>query len=418
MKRVFLPIAAAAILAMSATAFAEDLPASTTVETTAATEETTEATEETAATTEETTEATEETAATTEETTEATEETAATTEETTAAEETAATTEETTATEEVPAEDTAAEETVPAEETAEAPALTPAADGSIQVSIDGVLVTMTQSPVIESDYTLVPMRTVLEALGCTVEWNAETNTATATAGENVIAITVDQDTMTVNGETVALQVAARNIEGSVMIPVRAIAEAMGATVTWDEPSRTVVIVTATEETTEPTTPGEETTEPETPAEETETTEPTAPVVAEEDRVEKTEPNTSKEFHGDNEDIYFAIREYVYPTLGIAVNAQNVDVALGDYVNIDSVSFTRVNVYVDGEVVGRYAVASDLTIYQLDATTGEYVPFEATVPAAPAEEAAAVEEAATTETETTTEEAAATEETADNAAVAQ
>ena len=54
------------------------------------------------------------------------------------------------------------------------------ADGDISVSVNGTDVVFDQAPVIENDRTLVPMRAIFEALGATVEWDGETRTVTST----------------------------------------------------------------------------------------------------------------------------------------------------------------------------------------------------------------------------------------------
>jgi len=91
------------------------------------------------------------------------------------------------------------------------------------------------------DRTLVPLRAIFEALGATVDWDGATQTVTAKKDSDVIKLQIGSNEMTVNGKTVTLEVPAQLINGRTMVPVRAIAEAFGAEVYWDAATRTVKI---------------------------------------------------------------------------------------------------------------------------------------------------------------------------------
>lgn len=97
------------------------------------------------------------------------------------------------------------------------------------------------APVTESNRTLVPMRFLFEQMGAEVAWNAETNTATVTKGEETISFSIDNTEATVNGEIKTMDVPARLIENKTMIPVRFLSEELGYTVGWDEETKIVTI---------------------------------------------------------------------------------------------------------------------------------------------------------------------------------
>ena len=59
-------------------------------------------------------------------------------------------------------------------------ATTAFADGDITVSVNGENIAFDQAPIIENDRTLVPMRAIFEALGATVEWDGITRCVTST----------------------------------------------------------------------------------------------------------------------------------------------------------------------------------------------------------------------------------------------
>jgi len=116
-----------------------------------------------------------------------------------------------------------------------------AAPSEIQILVNGVKVVADVPPVIVDDRTLVPVRAIFEALGATVEWVPETRTAKAVRGQDTIEIQIDNPVMLVNGAEVALDVPAKIIDDRTMVPARAIAESFNLNVNWDGATRTVII---------------------------------------------------------------------------------------------------------------------------------------------------------------------------------
>ncbi len=97
---------------------------------------------------------------------------------------------------------------------------------------------------IENGSTMVPMRAIFEALGMAVEWNNEERSVTATKGEDIIKLTIGEKTLYLNGEAVELNVAPFIENGSTMVPVRAVSESVDAKVEWKQDKCTVEITTA------------------------------------------------------------------------------------------------------------------------------------------------------------------------------
>ena len=65
----------------------------------------------------------------------------------------------------------------------------------ITVFVDGEQINFDVDPVTENDRTLVPMRAIFEALGATVTWDETTQTAIAVKDVNTIKITIDSNIM-------------------------------------------------------------------------------------------------------------------------------------------------------------------------------------------------------------------------------
>lgn len=94
---------------------------------------------------------------------------------------------------------------------------------------------------IVDDRTLVPMRAIFEAFGAELEWNDDTATATATLGNKTVQVTENDTTAYVDGAPVTLDVPATILNGRFVVPVRFISESFGATVNWEPNSQTVYI---------------------------------------------------------------------------------------------------------------------------------------------------------------------------------
>lgn len=115
------------------------------------------------------------------------------------------------------------------------------ADNGITVKIDGQAVAFDVSPQIINNRTMVPMRKIFETLGATVEWDQNTKTVTSTKGGTTVSLTIDNPKMSVNGNVVTLDTPACIVDNRTLVPVRAIAEAFQTEVNWDESTKTVSI---------------------------------------------------------------------------------------------------------------------------------------------------------------------------------
>lgn len=118
----------------------------------------------------------------------------------------------------------------------------------IGVSIDGKEVAFTTSsgkPIIdENNRTLVPLRAAMEAYGCTVYWNDAQKTAIVSKGMTTVKVPVGQSIIFVNDTPVANDTSAKIIDGRVYLPIRAVLEAFGASVGWEQSTQSVTVSTA------------------------------------------------------------------------------------------------------------------------------------------------------------------------------
>ena len=106
-------------------------------------------------------------------------------------------------------------------------------------------------PIVESDRTLLPVRSIVEAVGGTVAWNEELQEATLTYQGDVIRLVINSFTAYFNDEAIVLDVTPLVINDRTMLPIRFIAESFHFTVGWDEQTQTVTITVDNAAVTEP-----------------------------------------------------------------------------------------------------------------------------------------------------------------------
>lgn len=115
-------------------------------------------------------------------------------------------------------------------------------NNAIVLVIDGKMVPSDVLPLIMEGRTLVPLRVVAENLGLKAKWIAEKQEARLEGQDKLIRITLDQKEAELNGKPVLLDVPATLVQQRLLVPLRFVAEALGAQVAWDERARKVTVV--------------------------------------------------------------------------------------------------------------------------------------------------------------------------------
>lgn len=112
----------------------------------------------------------------------------------------------------------------------------------IRVFIDGKLLEFTDTdPIIESSRTLVPMRAIFEALGAEIKWDDASKTVSGTKDGITVSLKIGDKTAYINGKPVELDVPAKIKNSRTIVPLRFIAESFDTDVTWDGETQSVFI---------------------------------------------------------------------------------------------------------------------------------------------------------------------------------
>jgi len=114
---------------------------------------------------------------------------------------------------------------------------------SINVFINNKPVYFSSSPKEVNGSIIVPMRETFTALGSKIQWNEKAQSVTATKGSQKIVIKVKSKTAIVNGKTKALTTPATMINDKVYVPIRFVSESLGCSVKYDSFTRSVSITT-------------------------------------------------------------------------------------------------------------------------------------------------------------------------------
>ncbi|HHY92362.1 MAG TPA: copper amine oxidase [Firmicutes bacterium] len=113
----------------------------------------------------------------------------------------------------------------------------------IRVLLNGRPLAFDVPPVVEGGRTLVPFRAIGEALGVNVYWDNTRRVVHAERGGRVVELAIGARTAQVAGQAVALDAPAVVRQNRTLVPLRFFSQAFGATVGWNNATRTVTIET-------------------------------------------------------------------------------------------------------------------------------------------------------------------------------
>ena len=102
-------------------------------------------------------------------------------------------------------------------------------------------------PVIKSSRTLLPIRTIVESLGGTVDWNGTSRKVAINFKDKIIEMWIDNPVAKVNGISKPIDPSNKDVKpiiinGRTMLPIRFVSESLGAYVDWIGDTKEVLIV--------------------------------------------------------------------------------------------------------------------------------------------------------------------------------
>lgn len=117
--------------------------------------------------------------------------------------------------------------------------------GEIKIEFNGEIIECDAEPIMYNEKTMVPIRAVAEKMGYTVGWDADINMVILASEDNSIVyeyVIDSYEAVKNKTEIIKLEVPAILIGKKAYLPVRAVAEAMDAKVSWIEEENKVIII--------------------------------------------------------------------------------------------------------------------------------------------------------------------------------
>lgn len=113
-----------------------------------------------------------------------------------------------------------------------APGFAEASNPDIQVSVDGKRVVFDVPPQLIQDRTFVPLRAVLEAMGAKVWWDQNLQTGYAEKDGVTIRMPLGSYQIYRNGQVIEMDVPIQMVQNRLLIPLRFASQALGGVVDW------------------------------------------------------------------------------------------------------------------------------------------------------------------------------------------
>lgn len=112
-----------------------------------------------------------------------------------------------------------------------------------KIYVDKSKLSFDVAPVLMNNRLLVPFRVICEALGMQVDWQGDTNTVTASKDGKKIVMVIGNNDIEVDGKVIKSDAAPVLYNSRTLIPLRFLAENIGAFVYWNPDTNTVDITT-------------------------------------------------------------------------------------------------------------------------------------------------------------------------------
>ncbi|KOS60769.1 copper amine oxidase N-terminal domain-containing protein [Lysinibacillus agricola] len=112
---------------------------------------------------------------------------------------------------------------------------------NVSININGETLKVNDPILNKSDYLFLPMRALYEAVGASVDWKKETLTASAIRNDKSVNLTINSKTALVDGQKVPMVVAPFMYKDRTYMPLRFVSENFGGNVNWNPTTQTVDI---------------------------------------------------------------------------------------------------------------------------------------------------------------------------------
>ncbi|WIM40150.1 copper amine oxidase N-terminal domain-containing protein [Paenibacillus sp. PK4536] len=114
-------------------------------------------------------------------------------------------------------------------------------DSKVKVILDGSEIKFDPNAIIQNGNTMVPFRQLFEAYGASVSWNQNTKTITAIKDDKTIKLTLDRFDAYIDNKKIKLTQTPYMAKNTILVNLRFVSEALNAKVNFDKPHLRVTI---------------------------------------------------------------------------------------------------------------------------------------------------------------------------------
>lgn len=115
------------------------------------------------------------------------------------------------------------------------------AKSSLKVFVNGQAIAFKNTPVIYQSTNLVPLREMAEGMGAAVNLDKDSGTIVVSKDTNSVIMTIGSKTVTYNGETETVPAAPKVIKGVTYVPAQVLARGLGASLEFDSNNHTLMV---------------------------------------------------------------------------------------------------------------------------------------------------------------------------------
>lgn len=113
--------------------------------------------------------------------------------------------------------------------------------GSTEATVDGKVTTLAAAPELVEGSTMVPLRALGDLLGAGVEWNQEQQLATYTRTGTTVQVWIGRDVAKVNGQDLTMSAPPVILQDRTYVPLRFVSEALGAKIGFTALDRPITV---------------------------------------------------------------------------------------------------------------------------------------------------------------------------------
>jgi len=110
-----------------------------------------------------------------------------------------------------------------------------------RLQVNGSTITLQSPPYFAEDTWLIPLKDAVKTLDCQIDWEGKTKSITVIRGPQYAKLQIGSKDAIVNEKQTTLHTAPRLVEGKTFVPIRFVAESLGAQVEWKAAKHTIEI---------------------------------------------------------------------------------------------------------------------------------------------------------------------------------